>query len=284
MRGGHLSTVKVLLAAGMAVGPFDSNGQTALHVAATCASNTTALIDTLVAAGGDVGARHPTLGEGQTPLHTAAHAENCEAALALLERHGADADAADATGGRPLHDACKRMDLAMVELLLSWGADETAVDDHGNAAADSVPSVQEIHDWYGYSGSGSEDGHGDGIEQEMAEDIAKRGLLLTLLARAPGDRAWRRRGFVVLCRTLPERMRLVRGADEYASSGKLARPKSVGSGGELGGAAVVERAVARGAGSAEDGGPAGHYCFDGVAAWLMDLREDGLFRHVVRFL
>lgn len=305
-RGGHLSTVKVLLAAAMAVDPFDSNGQTALHIAATCTNNNSAaaLIDTMVAAGADVGARHPTLGEGRSPLHTAAHAENCEAALALLQRHGADPDAADLSGCRPLHDACMRMHLEMAELLLAWDADETAVDNHGNAAADSVPSVQEIHDWYGYpgsgSGSGSEDEHDDEIEQEMAKDIAKRNLLLALLARAPGDRAWRRRGIVVLCRALPEKMKQLHssGAGGYASScntrvgccsGKLARPKSLGAGGDtagVGGAtSVVEgAAVARGVGCAEENGAAAVHCFDGVAAWLMDLREDGLFRHIVRFL
>eukprot|EP00752_Nemacystus_decipiens_P005730 g5185.t1 len=294
VRGGHLSTVKILLAAGMPVEPFDSSGKTALHIAATCERNTTALIDTLVAAGADVGARHPTLGDGQSPLHTAAHSENCEAALALLERHGADADAADALGGRPLHDACKRMDLEMAEILLRWGADETAVDDDGNASADSVPSAQVIQDWYGHPGSDSEDGHGDEIAQEMAEDISKRDLLLTLLARAPGDRAWRRRGFVVLCRALPERTRLARrGADGYASSsnargcccsGKLARPKSGGAGGEPGGvAAAAEGAAARVTGNSDVSDTAGR-CFDGVAAWLMDLHEDGLFRHIVCYL
>lgn len=294
VRGGHLSTVEVLLAAGMAVDPFDSNGQTALHIAATCTNNTTALIDTLVAAGADVGARHATLGEGGSPLHTAAHAKNCEAALALLQRHGADADVADTSGGRPLHDACKRMHLEMVELLLGWGADETAVDNDGNAAADSVPSVQKIHDWYDHPGSGSDDEHDDEAEQEKAKDIAKRDLLLSRLARAPGDRAWRRRGFVVLCRALPERMRLARGTDEHTcssntrvgcGSGKLARPKSVGAGGDPVGAAVAEGSVARGVGSAvENGAATAVDCFDVVAAWLVDLREDGLFRHIVRFL
>lgn len=311
VRGGHLSTVEVLLAAGMTVDPIDSNGQTALHIAATCTSNTTALIDTLVAAGADVGARHHALGEGHRPLHTAAHAENCEAALALVQRHGADVDAADSSGGRPLHDACKRMHSEMVELLLGWGADETTLDNHGRAAADGIPSVQEIQDWYGYPGSGSEgehdddddddgDGGDDGIEREMAKDVAKRDLLLGLLARAPSDRAWRRRGFVVLCRALPERVRLARGAAEHAtgsgtnarvtsSSGKLARPKSVGSGGgDAGGVVAVAEGTAAAVvggvgGSAEESGAVVHR-FDGVAAWLMDLREDGLFRHIVRFL
>eukprot|EP00903_Cladosiphon_okamuranus_P009964 g9452.t1 len=307
-RGGHLSTVEVLLAAGMAVDPFDSNGQTALHIAAKCTTNNAAaLINTLVAAGADVGARHPTLQKGGSPLHAAADAENCEAALALLQRHGADPNAADLSGGRPLHDACKRMHLEMVELLLGWGADETVVDNRGNTAADSLPSEQEIHDWYGNPGSGSgsgsgsedEEEHDDEIEREMAKDIAKRNRLLAVLARAPRDRAWRRRGTVVLCRALPERVKQLggSGADGYASScntrvswcgGKLARPKNVGAGGDTaggGGAAVVVGAASpRGLGCAEDNGAAPVHCFDGVAAWLMDLREDGLFRHIVRFL
>ncbi|CAM9177275.1 unnamed protein product [Ectocarpus sp. 12 AP-2014] len=66
----------------------------------------------------------------------------------------------------------------MVDLLLRRGADETAVSENGHTAADMVGLKTEELD-------------------SLAEDVDR---VRKLLARAPADRAWRRRGFLILCR------------------------------------------------------------------------------------
>ena len=63
-----------------------------------------------------------------------------------------------------------------MDSLLRAGADETIVDDEGRTVAEVI-------------GRGSEE------EDSLPQDAE---LVLELLANAPADRAWRRRGYLVL--------------------------------------------------------------------------------------
>ncbi|CAM9796415.1 unnamed protein product, partial [Ectocarpus fasciculatus] len=110
---------------------------------------------------------------GLTPLHLAAYRDTLCTLLALLQK-GANANARDEVGQRPLHVVCKypkARSVAVADLLLRWGADETATDNDGNTPADLVKS-------------------GAGPNERLQR----------LLANAPADRAWRRRGMVVMLR------------------------------------------------------------------------------------
>ncbi|CAM9841117.1 unnamed protein product, partial [Hapterophycus canaliculatus] len=227
-RGGHVSTAEILIDAGFGVNDFDLRAKTPLHAAVAGQENRgtqVAMIDFLMASGADVGAQQPERdGLCESPLHTAAAAGNREGALALLQ-HGADVHAvAGRSDDLPLHTACCKMKVEVVELLLRWGADETAVNRVGHAAIDTVPTKHCSFSFLRF---------------------AVRQRLESLLRRAPNDRAWRRRSFFVLCRAHPRRLRLK----------------------------VAPHAAA-------DSPP----CFDGLAAWLMALQDEDVFRHIVGFL
>ena len=82
-----------------------------------------------IASGADVNQRDAL---GATPLHDAAWNGNREIALYLLE-HGANVKARHAEGGSvPIAYAVIKNDLAMVELLLSHGADVRTADNSGD--------------------------------------------------------------------------------------------------------------------------------------------------------
>ncbi|CAM9315754.1 unnamed protein product [Ectocarpus fasciculatus] len=110
-------------------------------------------------------------------------------ALRVLLRNGANPNKAGDNGSMPLHLAAHEQTpgvAEVVDLLLRWGASETAVDKDGNTAA--------------------------AIFQELAihrpDATEERDRALVLLARAPADRAWRRRGWVVMLRARSETKRL----------------------------------------------------------------------------
>lgn len=70
----------------------------------------------------------------------------------------------------------------MVDLLLRWGADEMIVKKTGNTDLDVLGIRVEEHN-------------------SLAGDAER---VRELLASAPIDRAWRRRGYLVLCRSHPD--------------------------------------------------------------------------------
>ncbi|CAM9898819.1 unnamed protein product, partial [Ectocarpus sp. 8 AP-2014] len=112
--------------------------------------------------------------KGLTPLHVAAYIDDNRPSMIALLQKGANANARDDDGCGPLHLVCKypkASAVAVADLLLRWGADETAADNDGNTAADLVKSGAEPN---------------EGLQR--------------LLANAPADRAWRRRGMVVMLR------------------------------------------------------------------------------------
>ncbi|CAN0518337.1 unnamed protein product, partial [Ectocarpus sp. 12 AP-2014] len=162
---------KLLLGFGADVKSVDYLGYTALHWATF--DGIPEVVHALVEVGADVEARCSTVLRGSTPLHVAANSGNLDTMLALLQK-GVNANAPNDDGQDPLHLVCKfpsPSSAAVADLLLRWGADETATDNDGNTPADFIQSSDESN-----------------------------GRLQRLLANAPADRAWRRRGMVVMLR------------------------------------------------------------------------------------
>ncbi|CAN0420703.1 unnamed protein product [Ectocarpus sp. 12 AP-2014] len=188
---GHDSTVRVLLAEGVDVNIREScYSCTALHVAAI--NNRTFAITALTKAGADIEA----LDSGLTPLHSAAFIGETGGILTLLQL-GADVHAKDSHGHTPLHIAWARGVPDAADLLLRWGADETAVESEGRTPSSmNLPVIRED----------------DGRYRRKVERLSK------LLARAPQDRSWRRRGFLVMCRTHQDRLRLVVDVPDMAAT------------------------------------------------------------------
>ncbi|CAM9268902.1 unnamed protein product [Ectocarpus fasciculatus] len=176
----RVSTVRVLLAAGADASFRLANATTVLHVAAEC--NEAGAIGILVEAGADVEARSKS---GQTPLWFSAFYGSYTAMLTLLQL-GAGVNSVGTYGSTPLHAACKRGHADVAHLLLRWGADETIVDNRGRIARKRLPAIANVVEEYR-----------PGIER-----------LSKVLARAPQDRAWCRRGFLVMCRARPDKVRL----------------------------------------------------------------------------
>ncbi|CAM9677623.1 unnamed protein product [Ectocarpus fasciculatus] len=254
-----VATMKVLLAGGA-----DPNSQSMLHFAAQ--ENKAAAIPALLEAGADIEGR--SLRE-TTPLLFAAMFGSCAAMLTLLQL-GANINSKTQTGNTPLYWACFGGHHDSVELLLRWGADETAVNSHGETVVSMM--IKRIAE-----------------APEPIHPLLER--ISELLACAPQDRAWRRRGFLVLCRAHPDRVRLaveIPAAAAEATEQPQERPRSrartgqvkVGvqvdgtNGGEGSGARAGIDVVRDGTG---DG-------FDGVSAWMMGLAEEGVFRKIVGFL
>eukprot|EP00752_Nemacystus_decipiens_P004985 g4533.t1 len=171
---GHALVLAALIRHGVDVNEPSLFG-TALHYVANF--NRPDAVDILVAAGADTDARDE---DGGTPLHFASSALCLEAALALL-KHGAGVNSRESLGSTPLHAAARqagrRRAADMVDLLLRWGADETATDRFGQTPADAVERI---------CYAGSEVG---GVER-----------VRELLANAPAERTWRRRGLLVASR------------------------------------------------------------------------------------
>ena len=110
-----------------------------------------------------------------TPLLLAAWLGHSEA-IAKLLASGARVDA-DGIPRSALHCACMQGHAGCVAELLRGGADETVEDEDGNTPAQVIGTMSE--------------------SLERADDVA---LIHGMLRRAPADRAWRRRGWLVLLR------------------------------------------------------------------------------------
>ncbi|CAM9938027.1 unnamed protein product [Ectocarpus sp. 12 AP-2014] len=179
---GDVDILRALVKNGADVTAVDNDRDTALHVAVQF--NRAEVIDALVEMGANIEASNRI---GCTPLHLACHMLRDQAVVALSKR-GANINARDVVDQTPLHHASSvageaRGTSAVVDLLLRLGADETIVDKRNtNAAGLLTRSLWACL----YPGD--------------AERVHK------LLCNAPADRAWRRRGFLLLCRAYPERV------------------------------------------------------------------------------
>jgi ankyrin repeat protein len=121
-----------LRAAPPAAGERSPDGYTALHLAAYFGRLEAA--QALLDAGADAAAVAANASMVQ-PLHSAVAGRHGEVAALLLAR-GAPPDARQAGGWTALHSAAKHGDEALVELLLSHGADPAPASDEGLRPAD----------------------------------------------------------------------------------------------------------------------------------------------------
>ena len=148
----------------------------ALHIAA--AKDFACSVDALIEAGAGVEIQSR---DGETPLCLAAKGGLVKALLALLRR-GALVSARTNKGQMPLHLAC-RLQSHVIEVvvkeLLRWDADETALDNDGKSHEDLLDNAAQRR----------------GCSQDGIERVR------LLLSRAPADRAWRRRGWLVMLRS-----------------------------------------------------------------------------------
>eukprot|EP00752_Nemacystus_decipiens_P007867 g7028.t1 len=186
---GHVRVVRALLQHGSSVSSSGHDGYTALHRAADVDGpicNNGDVIRVLLEAGADIEARMSD--DGYAALHLAA----CRRIASIGTIHallagGAQVSARDVHGDSPLHYACSNSCVDAVELLLRWGADEKLVNDSGHKPVDDVGQ------WRGND------------VKRRADDQRIRHML----ARAPAFWVWRRRGWLVLARTRPDKVRLV---------------------------------------------------------------------------
>lgn len=193
---GNADVVDLLL--GHGANPCVTNGlnQTPLHTAATCldqgGSDAIAL---LIHAGADVTARDNA---GRTPLHVAAYG-GVQAAMPILVRDGADIEARGSINScTPLHEACARVHPESVKRLLDLGADERAVDINHRSPRDIV-----------------------GAWLAEYKDPAMARLVHDHLERAPKERTWRRRRWLLLLRRRqpPLRQQTEPGVTQMAEDG-----------------------------------------------------------------
>lgn len=120
--------------------------------------------------------------EGRTALHLASgHRLGSDGTLLALLEAGGNIEARTCLGETPLHGACKALRVSAVQQLLRFGADEGAVDRDGR-----TPSAMAS----------------DLLQSQcpgMFRDMLK--IILQLLAAAPADKAWRRRGWLLMLRS-----------------------------------------------------------------------------------
>ena len=164
-------------------------------------------VDALIKAGADVDLKKD---DGPTPLAFAVCEGTCKATLALLRR-GVKVDVRnDVCSSRrdaTFHLACVIRSERLAEtanLLLRWGADETALSITGESPAELLNV------------------HPPKITNRTTRDEIRH--TRRLLSRAPADRAWRRRGWLAMLRSRAEEAR------GGGSCGSGSRRKGDGSG------------------------------------------------------
>ncbi|CAN0415863.1 unnamed protein product, partial [Ectocarpus sp. 12 AP-2014] len=196
-RFGHIDVMRALLRYGVDVNACGDDGFSPLHLAAQ--RDQADAINALMQAGADIESS-----EGVSlapPLFSATDPRNLKAMNTLLW-HGASLTAQDTDGNTPLHLACYRQDKGLeapVDLLLRWGADETAPNSDGKTPADLL------------------DEHDNENDRTTCSEAEIERVRL-LLARAPADRSWRRRCWLVILRSYAKTIRATTeatgGADE----------------------------------------------------------------------
>lgn len=258
---GHLDMLRMLMSQGgdLAEGqvkPLILN-PLLLIVAGQCSiRNNACIIKYLIEGGADTDFR--SIGGFTALLLAASKTGPCHEDILALLREGAGVNARNQADMTALHFACRRSNVVALEILLRWGADEALISDDGRTAMDEV----------GFDDCGNE-----------ADD----GRIRRMLARAPADRSWRRRSWLVLCRSCPDRVNLTSGTEPIADSGE-GRIRGDG----LAKAAKTDRngddSVKGDEEWGEGGGDEAMAGLRRVVAWMVGLEEYGIFRRVVGYL
>eukprot|EP00903_Cladosiphon_okamuranus_P006954 g6768.t1 len=261
-KAGHVAVLQALIEGGADVNSEDGEGRTALIRAVK--ANRASAVDVLLSAGADAEAR--LHGESWTSLHAAAEDTQAEVVHVLL-KHGANVHAKDAENDNdtPLHVAVRQAGMEgafeIVKALLRHDADEEARNDNELTPVSVVGSMG-------------------------GPDAAR--AVTVLLQRAPGDRAWRRRGLLILCCAYAKKTSSAAATITTSPKEEQAQKQA-----KINDASGMERAglnagdVVKGKEHRTPGVAAAagaHDKFNRVASWLLDLREEGLFRIVVSYL
>ncbi|CAM9645025.1 unnamed protein product [Ectocarpus fasciculatus] len=265
--GNHPDWLQALLGSGADMEAQDSNGQTALHKAAE--SGNVLCINALVIAGAIADVKDVS---GCTPLHMAAWSHQWDATLALLQT-GADVASINNYGCSSLHLAVtgRHFDLnssevpRTVDLLLRWGADENAVDSNGDTPAIRWGKNAELF----------------GVSSANTKSVPQ------LLERAQRDKAWRRRGWLLLCRAFPNRVQLK--SERGRACGAVVRrvrARNVGAeaGSGSGNAPSPGKAMVHTAGALTLEGRAALGGLSALVATVVGLHVEGVFRAIMEFV
>lgn len=254
---GDKAVTEELLRWGASVDVPDSEGVTSLHIAS--AVDNAEVVRCLI--GGGASTEVMQAGTLNTPLHLAAFQGSQSALVALLEA-GANLSMRNVNGESPLHHACMMMDLAVVETLLRCGADEKARNNDDNTPTQVLG--RGLHDQ----------------EEGTRGNSHVRAYISTMLARAPIERAWRRRSWLVVMRSRHFYWSHQEGntGDSYISAVTVSgvpgavydREECFGQG-DVG---VEEESVV---------GAAFHRLISCVG-WIVRVQEEGIFRNVASFL
>lgn len=277
-------TLQLLLEFGGNVNSPTSTGYTPLHVAAFSARSSTAA----AAAEGST--------DDKTSPSSAAAAPSSVSAVRTLARCGGHllrVDAVDANGSTPLRTACVNLRLEAVRDLLDIGADERLVGDLSSEGAFAKKT-----------NNGDTAGSSTPAPGARAESIAR---VMAMLAAAPADRAWGRRGWLAVLRS----RRAAAAGTVAAAFDSNSRNSSGGGGG--GGSGVLPVSRKRSCSSVEDntavatthgvgkmhrgcsgvGGsasaastasPAGGQELSALVETVASLEDESVFRKIVLFL
>lgn len=257
---GHVGVFEVFVKYGVDVTAVAGLVSAPLHMAAT--TNQVGVIDFLIKRGADIEAASPF---GYAHLLCAAHKGSWEAMRSLLS-HGAavDAESGNPFQDRPLHIACrfKRKGVAAaVDLMLRNGADETTLNGRETWELHRSREPSSSKDEYMQTPIRVLDNMEYWPKKDSADEenvtcsLEEIDRVRLLLARAPNDRAWRRRSWLVMLRS---------------------RTSKVGEG-ELAGCAGSKAPRLEIARRVETG-------FEAVVKSLVKLEPEGVFRNVVGFL
>ena len=250
---GRVEVVRTVTKHGADVEATNTQKNTALHIAAW--NNKADVIDVLVGAGANIEARDR---RGYTPVHCASSDPSLEALLCLL-KHGAAVNAQAVNRQTPLMVAAVQAGRQgvseMVDALLRAGADETLLDGYGRKASMVIGTA-----------------HVEDDDEHLIEDDVNR--VRELVANAPADRAWRRRGYLVLCRAhlgrVQQHSQVVSGT-QHTETGRTTS-----------GRAKLEGTKENAGGSALNESTGGDWAV--MVTKVLHLREEGVFRTIVGYL
>lgn len=253
-----LKTIDVLVEAGADVEARDKYRQTPLHIAADRSHHGAVL--SLLRYGADVCAETGSL--GHTPLHSAASRAEREGTVQVMKdllQQGAEVNAKCSQGKTPLHMAAaqagKHGIAQVVDVLLRWGADEAIVNKSGLTPADAI-------------------GKDVAAQERLTSDVEH---VRKLLATAPADRAWRRRGYLTMCRAHTDKL-LLKPARRATDADVMPRTRSRAR------VARIEENSTCGpsGGSITTGGAGGEWVE--VVVKVLRFEEEGIFRTIVGYL